>query len=133
MAKEIASCNDKIEAITGKRPTLFRAPYGDYDNALIEVLTQQGMYCVQWDVDSLDWKDRTSDQIYQRVVDGVKPGSICLFHNAAPNTPAALPHILENLTTQGYSLKPIGEHIYKKDFSINHEGRQCRIEETTLS
>ena len=48
---EIESCNQKIEAITGKCPTLLRPPYGDYDNALIEVMTELKMYTIQWDVE----------------------------------------------------------------------------------
>ncbi len=49
------SC-DKIEAITGVRPTLFRAPYGEYDDHVIETVNGMGLHTIQWDVDSLDWK-----------------------------------------------------------------------------
>jgi polysaccharide deacetylase family sporulation protein PdaB len=133
MAKEINACNDKIEAITGKRPTLFRAPFGDYDDTLIEVLDSQGMYCIQWDCDSLDWKDRSADQIYERVASNAEPGSICLFHNAAKNTPEALPQIIEHLTTDGFKILPVGKHIYKENFSINFEGRQCPIKQQQTS
>ena len=52
MKNEIESCNQKIEAITGKCPTLLRPPYGDYDNSLIEVMESLNMYTIQWDVDS---------------------------------------------------------------------------------
>ena len=52
MATEIKTCNDKIEAITNKRPILFRPPYGDYSNTLLDVLQNQGMYCIQWDVET---------------------------------------------------------------------------------
>ena len=51
-----AGC-DKIEAVTGKKPTLFRCPYGEYDDHVIQTLTDMGMKTIQWDVDSLDWKD----------------------------------------------------------------------------
>jgi len=51
MKDEIESCNKKIAEITGKTPTLLRPPYGDYDNALIEVMTELGMYTIQWDVE----------------------------------------------------------------------------------
>ena len=56
MIDEIESCNNKIEAITGKCPTLLRPPYGDYDNAVIETLTELNMYTIQWDVDTIDTK-----------------------------------------------------------------------------
>jgi peptidoglycan/xylan/chitin deacetylase (PgdA/CDA1 family) len=49
---EIITCNEKIKSVTGVEPTLLRPPYGDYDNAVIETLTELGMYTIQWDVDS---------------------------------------------------------------------------------
>ncbi len=52
MKDEIQSCNKKIEAITGKCPTLLRPPYGDYDNALIETMQELKMSTIQWDVDT---------------------------------------------------------------------------------
>ena len=56
------------------------------------------MKCIQWDVDSLDWKDTaTVDSIVTRVTGKVKNGSIVLFHNAALHTPEALPAIIEQL------------------------------------
>lgn len=51
MTDEIESCNKKIENITGVCPTLFRAPYGDYDNPTLETMKALDMYTIQWDVD----------------------------------------------------------------------------------
>jgi len=127
MRREINSCNDKIEAITGVRPTLFRPPYGEYCDTLIEVLNEMGMYCMQWDVDSLDWKDPPPDKICSRVCGSVKNGSIVLFHNAAKNTPAALPTLLEQLQSSGYTIVPISQNIYYENFAIDHEGCQRPI------
>ena len=56
MQNEIASCNEKIKAITGVEPTLLRPPYGDYDNALIETMNALKMYTIQWDVETLATK-----------------------------------------------------------------------------
>lgn len=124
MTEEINACNDKIEAITGKRPTLLRPPYGDYNNTLIETLQGLNMHCIQWDVDSLDWKNPPSSDIVKRVTGKVKNGSIVLFHNAAVNTPAALPEIIEKLQADGYQLVPISELIYDRPYTTDHEGRQ---------
>ena len=49
---------------------------------------------IQWDVDSLDWKDLSAADITQRVTSKVQSGSIVLFHNAALHTPEALPCLL---------------------------------------
>lgn len=48
---DINTCNDKIEAVTGVRPTLFRPPYGEYDDNVISSIRSIGMEPVQWDVE----------------------------------------------------------------------------------
>lgn len=124
MRAEITECNNKIEAITGVKPILFRAPYGDYNNETIKTIRECGCYPIQWDVDSIDWKDIEADQITKRVTSKVKPGSIVLFHNAAKHTPEALPQILEKLKSDGYSIVPISQLIYADNYTIDSTGRQ---------
>ena len=128
MKNEINDCNKKIEQITGTCPTLFRAPYGDYDNAVIETLQSLNMHTIQWDVDSLDWKENaTPDSICKRVTSKVKNGSIVLFHNDADHTPAALPNILKCLKDEGYEFVFIEDLILKENYEIKHDGTQCKI------
>ena len=122
---DLNACNDKIEAVTGVRPTLVRLPYGDYDDNSINAVRSIGMEPIQWDVDSLDWKDLSAADITQRVVSKVQPGSIVLFHNAALHTPEALPGILETLIQDGYTFVPISQIILEGDYTIDHTGRQC--------
>ncbi len=130
MKDEIESCNKKIEKITGVCPTLLRPPYGDYDNALIEVMTELKMSTIQWDVDSLDWKENaTPESICQRVTSKVKNGSIVLFHNDADHTPAALPNILKCLKDEGYEFVFISDLILKDNYEIKHDGMQCKLKE----
>lgn len=121
---DINACNDKIENVTGVRPILFRPPYGDYNDNVIATVNSIGMYPIQWDVDSLDWKDLSAVQIRKRVLDRVKPGSIVLFHNAAKHTPEALSGIIEGLIQKGYSFLPISQLIYTDNYTIDHTGKQ---------
>jgi peptidoglycan/xylan/chitin deacetylase (PgdA/CDA1 family) len=83
-----------------------------------------GIHTIQWDVDSLDWKEIPADEIYSRVTSKVQSGSIVLFHNAAIHTPEALPSIIEYLQGEGYSIVPVSELILKGDYTIDHTGRQ---------
>lgn len=126
---DVAACNEKIEAITGVCPTLIRCPYGEYDDHVITAIRSMGMEPIQWDVDSLDWKELSASEIQQRVLSKVQPGSIVLFHNAALHTPEALPGILECLLQEGYTFVPISQIIlpgtYNTDYTIDHTGRQC--------
>ena len=122
---DLNTCNDKIEAVTGVRPSLFRCPYGEYDDHVINAVRSIGMEPIQWDVDSLDWKDLSAADITKRVTSKVQPGSIVLFHNAAKHTPEALPSIIEYLLQEGYTIVPISEIILKGEYTIDHTGRQC--------
>lgn len=127
MLEELNTCNAKIAAITGKTPTLFRCPYGDYDNKVVSTVETLGMKTIQWDVDSLDWKDSsTVDSIVTRVTGKVKNGSIVLFHNDAEYTPEALPIILEKLTSEGYTFVKIADLIYYDNYTLDHEGKQIK-------
>lgn len=128
MTNELTSCNEKIAAITGVCPTLFRPPYGDYDNNTVTATENAQMYCIQWSVDSLDWKDSaTADSIAKRVINKVEPGSIVLFHNDAEHTPEALPTILKTLKEQGYEFVFISDLIMTENYTIDHSGKQCEI------
>ena len=121
---DLQAANEKISAATGTVPTLIRCPYGEYDDHVISAIRSFGMEPIQWDVDSLDWKDYDADTIYNRVTSQVGPGSIVLFHNAALHTPEALPRILEKLIQDGYSVIPISQLIYTGDYTIDHAGCQ---------
>ena len=120
---EIISCNDKIKAITNKDVTLFRPPYGEYDNKLVINCKEQQMYCTQWNIDSLDWKDPTPQQMVERIKNNLKNGSIILMHNGAKNTPEALPMIIDAIKSEGYELVPISQLIPKGEYYTDHEGR----------
>ena len=122
---DVTAANDKIEAVTGVRPSLFRCPYGEYDDNVVGTVNGMGMQVIQWNVDSLDWKDLDAGEIYDRVTARMEPGSIVLFHNAAKHTPEALPSIIENLLSNGYTLVPVSELILQGDYYIDHTGKQC--------
>lgn len=126
--KELNSTSDKIEAIIGKPTTLLRPPFGDYNDRLIETSQELGYQVIQWDVDSLDYKDYGTQAIVDRVLKKVSNGSIVLFHNNATYTPEALPLILDELQKQGYQIVPISELIYKENYYIDHTGRQKLLE-----
>lgn len=124
MINELERCNTKIAEITGKRPTLLRPPYGDYNNTVIEAAEQCSMHTIQWSVDSLDWKGISADDIVKRVVPKVTGGSIVLFHNAGEHTPEALPAILESFISEGYEIVPVSQLIYAENYTIDPTGKQ---------
>ncbi|MPW24695.1 polysaccharide deacetylase family sporulation protein PdaB [Alkalibaculum sp. M08DMB] len=124
IAEELKLTNDKIFEFTNKDTVLFRPPFGSYSDDVIKIAQEQGCFTIQWDVDSLDWKNEGKEQIINRVVSNIRPGSIVLFHNNAEYTTAALPTIIKELKDQGYEIVPISELIYKENYTIDHTGRQ---------
>ncbi len=121
---ELKSSSEAIRSITEKRVELFRPPYGDYDNLLIDTCSDMGIYPIQWDVDSLDWKDLSAKQIAERIVSRVKSGSIILCHNNGLHTAEAVPIVVDALRAKGYEFVPIGELIYRQNYTVAHDGRQ---------
>lgn len=126
MKEEINSTNEKISKYKELDAFLFRPPFGAYNNDLIKTVEELGGYTIQWDVDSLDWKNEGAEQIVNRVVSNVKPGSIVLFHNNAEYTTQALPTIIKELKDQGYTIVPVSELIYKDNYTMDHTGKQIQ-------
>lgn len=117
-----ASCN-KIVAITGKPVTVFRPPFGDYNNQLLTVAENLGLYTIQWSIDSLDWKGISAQQIASRV-NMSKQGDIILCHNNSDHIVQALPAIFLALQAKGLTFVPIGELIYKTNYTVDNQGVQ---------
>ena len=123
---ELTTSSNAIERLTGQKVTLFRPPYGDYNNLLIDTCHEMGLYPIQWDVDSLDWKNLSATEIAMRVINGVKNGSIILCHNNGLHTAEALPLIFSTLKNRGYEFVPISELIYKDNYYIDSTGKMIQ-------
>ena len=121
---EITQSQEIISKISGQKPILFRAPSGSYDNKTIEICEETGVIPIQWDVDSIDWKNPTPQKMYDRVTKNIQTGSILLFHVGAKNTPDALPSIIEKIKDMGYEFSLVSDLIYKDNYYIDHAGRQ---------
>ena len=124
---EITNANIKIEKLIGKKNLLFRSPYGAYNDKVVKSAKGLGQYVIQWDVDSLDWKDLGVNSIVNRVSQKTKSGSIILLHNDTKYTIQALPIILEKLKSKGYEFVTVSELIYKDNYYIDHLGVQHQL------
>jgi polysaccharide deacetylase family sporulation protein PdaB len=121
---ELQTSVNLIETITNKPVSLFRPPFGAYNNTLINVATTLNLTTIQWDVDTLDWKGLSAMEITNRVLNKVKNGSIILCHNNADHIVEALPLILERLKMQGYEITSVGNLIMHENYYIDVQGTQ---------
>ena len=126
--EELMQVHDKVLELTGYEMFLFRPPYGDYDNAVVNVAKDCEYYTIQWDVDSLDWKDYGVDSIIKTVTEHkhLGNGSIILCHNGAKYTAQALDTLITKLKEKGYTFVPVSELIYRDGYHMNVEGRQIK-------
>ena len=126
--EELMKVHDKVRTLTGYEMFLFRPPYGDYDNAVVNVAKDCGYYTIQWDVDSLDWKDYGVDSVIKTVTEHkhLGNGSIILCHNGAKYTAQALDTLITKLKEKGYTFVPVSELIYRDGYHMNVEGRQIK-------
>lgn len=124
--QELLSVHEKVKELTGYEMFLFRPPYGDYDNHVITNARSIGYYSIQWDVDSLDWKDYGTTSIINTVTrhKHLGNGSIILCHNGAKYTAEALDSLIQELKAQGYTFVPLSELIYRDHYHLDQEGRQ---------
>lgn len=130
--EDVMNTHNSVKEILGIDMNLFRPPFGEYNNTVIETLKECGYYTIQWDVDSLDWKEYGVQNLIDTVVNhkNLGNGSIVLMHNNAKYTKDALDSIIVGLKEKGYELVPISELIIKDNYKTDHTGRQYSIPTT---
>jgi len=111
-----------LEKVAGIRPVLFRPPYGEYNNLVVETARAQGYEAVQWSVDSQDWKNRGADDIITRA-GKAQPGDIVLFHNDSQYIVEALPAVLDIYKKNGYNIVPVSEILLTGETQLDVQGR----------
>ncbi len=108
---EIERPADLLRHRFGITPTLFRAPGGSYDTAVIRTAREAGMRLVQWSVDPADYRGTTSPGgLAAAVLHSIRPGSIVLLHDGGGNQSAtvrALPRIIRGIRDMGLELVAI--------------------------
>lgn len=121
---EISACGDVLTSLTGVVPTLYRAPSGAWEERTVETAKALGYTTVQWSADSIDWKDPDPETIVRRIKNNACPGGILLFHLGKENTVKALPTILRDLMSDGYTFVTVSELLLDGETYVDPEGVQ---------
>lgn len=124
ITNELTTSMSMITNITGKPVKYFRPPFGDYNDTLVSTASGLGLQTIQWDVDSLDWKGLSANEILSRIKASVKNGSIILCHNNSDHILEALPLIISYLKGEGYKMVKISELVYANNYVIDNNGLQ---------
>lgn len=122
--EEIVKCSEKIEAITGKKTTLYRGPYGEYNDTVINAAKSQNHTTIQWNLDTLDYSGLTGEEMWKRLESKISSGSIILSHNGTKHTADSLDMLIKNINKKGYEIVTVSDLIYKENYYIDVNGTQ---------
>jgi peptidoglycan/xylan/chitin deacetylase (PgdA/CDA1 family) len=112
--KEIRTTNDLVEKITGKRPKVFRPPYGALNQTSLDLLRGEGMDVMLWTVDPGDWRNRNMAKTMENLKRQMRlnqegKGGVVLFHDTQRSTAHALDPFLTSLSQHGLVARNFGE------------------------
>ena len=122
--EEIKLGVEKLQKITGEKTRLYRTPYGEYNDTVINKARENGYYTIQWNIDTLDYKGLTGDEMWGRIKEKLQKGSIILTHNGTEHTADSLDMLLKNIKTNGYQVTTVSALIYKDNYIIDNNGTQ---------
>jgi peptidoglycan/xylan/chitin deacetylase (PgdA/CDA1 family) len=107
---QLQRTDDEIKNTTGKRPTLFRPPYGSITERQKRWIHDEfGYDIILWDVDPLDWKRPGPAVVRNRILKETRPGSIVLSHDIHPGTIEAMPSTFDELEAKGFKFVTVSE------------------------
>ncbi len=125
--EQIKLCSEKIEKITGNKTTLYRGPYGEYNDTVISAANELKHTTIQWNLDTLDYTGLTGEEMWKRLDSKLSNGSIILSHNGTKHTADSLELLLHNIKEKGYEIVTVSELIYKDNYVIDANGMQKQI------
>lgn len=108
--QEIQACQNIVKSTTGIEMTLFAPPSGAYSDLTINAAESLNMQTIMWTRDTIDWRDKNAELIYNRAVKNVAGGDLILMH-PTEKTVEALPKIIETILTKNLKITTVSETI----------------------
>ena len=122
--EQIKKCSELIQKITGNPSTLYRGPYGEYNDTVLQAAKDNNHITIQWSIDSLDYNSLTGEQMWERIETKLENGSIILMHNGTENTATSLDVLITKIKEKGYNIVKVSDLIYKENYTIDNAGVQ---------
>jgi len=102
---EISQCAAELKKLIGNHGAWFRPSGTQFSTPLIRAAAIKYGYgqCISYEVDSKDFQDPSKKSVISNVMSNVKNGSIISLHLGHKVTLDAMPTLLENLHTKGFT------------------------------
>lgn len=110
--EEIVNTHNLVKGLIGVNMDLFAPPSGSYNKKTVEIATSLGYKTIMWTDgrDTIDWRDKDSEVIYQRAIKNCKGGDFVLMHPTEA-TKNALDRIIKTLKSQGFELCTVSDNL----------------------
>ena len=112
VSEEIEMTEEIILRTAGYRTKLFRPPEGAYSENALSVIKSKDYRVILWTVDTRDWENTSAEDMVETVMNGVRGGSILLFHDymiKKSHAMEALRILIPRLLSQGYEFVTVSE------------------------
>jgi len=111
---EIYDTSALIASVTGVSQSMFRPPYGAYNDKVKRIAAELGYSIIYWSVDTLDWRHRDPDWVYNAIMNDVMDGSVILLHDIHGTTAEAMISVIPRLIEEGFQLVTISELLHHR-------------------
>lgn len=108
--EEILLTHKLVNSVCGVEMNLFAPPSGSFSKTTLEVANNLGYQTVMWTRDTIDWRDKDTNLIYQRFIKNAKGGDLILAHPTL-NTVEALDGAIEYFLSNGFNLTTVSENL----------------------
>lgn len=111
MEQDLLKTEEAIMCITGKKPLLFRPPYGVTNPTLATIVKELGYQVIGWSVRSMDTAIKDAGRISERVMRKLHPGAVILMHDTKNITPEAIEMVIIKAKEEGYRFVGLEEML----------------------
>ena len=118
LTDQIMQTRAVITAATGIDTKIMRPPYGACNEEVLKIGKNLDVSFVNWSVDTLDWKTRNADAIYNEIMNNVSDGSIILCHDLHGTTVDAMERVIPDLIAKEYQLVTVTELLEYGDGAV---------------
>lgn len=108
--QEILNTHKIVQEYTGKAMTLFAPPSGAFNDYTLQATKTHAYKTIMWTRDTIDWRDKNTQTIYNRAIKNLANGDFILMHPTL-NTMEALPQILAFCQNNGFKVVPVSQNL----------------------
>lgn len=117
MQQDLVQMNAEMKRVTGLTPKLFRPPYGVTNPNLKKAIIQGNYTPVGWSVRSMDTVIKDEIKLRSKIITGLKPGAVFLFHDTSKTTLNVLPLFIKEVKKLGYNIIPLDKLLHLQPYA----------------